>query len=104
MRPRLACPSQERWCDPGESSFAHLLVVALKDALVEARPTAQYIMECLRQVTEIHSLNLRIKDPEHLLAKVIRKKIERREFVVARGSDRSQGSDLSGVRVLHLVK
>jgi putative GTP pyrophosphokinase len=34
-------------------------------------PTGNYIASCLRQVEAVHSLKIRLKNPEHLVAKYI---------------------------------
>jgi ppGpp synthetase/RelA/SpoT-type nucleotidyltranferase len=41
----------------------------------DLEPTAKYIADCLRQVDAVHSLKIRLKDTEHLVEKIIRKKI-----------------------------
>jgi putative GTP pyrophosphokinase len=66
-------------------------------------PTANYVLECLRVIPEVHSLKMRLKDPEHLLEKIIRKRIEE-NIIVSVEDYQSQITDLIGIRVLHLFK
>lgn len=37
--------------------------------------TADYVLQRLREVGAVHSLKVRIKHPEHLMQKIIRKKL-----------------------------
>ncbi|GAB6088816.1 RelA/SpoT domain-containing protein [Spirochaeta dissipatitropha] len=52
----------------------------------------------------IHSLNYRLKDPAHLVKKIIRKRIENPERIIELGNYRQQITDLIGIRALHLFK
>ncbi len=69
-------------------------------------PTAGFIVECLRRVPEVHSLRYRIKSPEHLIAKIIRKKLARPDDPqeVTKENYRDVITDLIGIRALHLFK
>jgi ppGpp synthetase/RelA/SpoT-type nucleotidyltranferase len=67
-------------------------------------PTAQHIAERLRSVKEVHSLKIRIKDPEHLLEKIVRKAIERPKVKISPDNYTTRITDLIGIRVLHLFK
>lgn len=71
---------------------------------VRLQPTASYVAQLIGQVPEAHSLKVRIKDVEHLLAKVVRKRLDRPERVIDVGNYREVITDLVGVRVLHLFK
>jgi len=66
--------------------------------------TAKYLVDRLQPAPEVHSLKFRIKDSEHLIEKIIRKKIEdpTKEFSVENYAH--QITDLIGLRVLHLFK
>ncbi|MEJ7698578.1 MAG: RelA/SpoT domain-containing protein [Pyrinomonadaceae bacterium] len=68
------------------------------------KPIANYIDESLRLIKEVHSLRIRIKDPEHLVEKIIRKKLENNEFDVTLKNYKEKITDLVGVRALHLFK
>ena len=72
--------------------------------LSELRTTAQYVVERLQTVTAVHSLKSRIKDGEHLVEKIIRKKKEGNDFEVDCATYENHITDLVGVRVLHLFK
>lgn len=67
-------------------------------------PTALYISERLRSISAVHSLRIRLKDPEHLIEKIIRKKAENSEFDINIDNYREKVTDLIGLRVLHLFK
>jgi putative GTP pyrophosphokinase len=65
---------------------------------------AKFISDSLRQVKEVHSLKFRVKDPEHLLEKIIRKKLEDNSMYIAPENYGETITDLIGVRALHLFK
>ena len=65
---------------------------------------AASLAERLRQVQEVHSVRVRIKEPEHLVAKVIRKTLERPHIGITAENFSSRITDLLGLRVLHLFK
>ena len=75
-----------------------------KATMAELRTAARYIAERLQEVPAVHSLNVRIKDPEHLIAKIIRKKIEKPELAIDITSYQASVTDLIGIRALHLFK
>jgi putative GTP pyrophosphokinase len=66
--------------------------------------TARYITDNLRQVEQVHSLKYRVKDPEHLLEKIIRKKLDDTSLDIRFENYREKITDLIGVRALHLFK
>lgn len=71
---------------------------------------ASTISEILRENSEVHSIRSRVKDPEHLVNKVIRKTIRERkksgneEFVITIENYLNEITDIVGIRVLHLYK
>src|SRR5262245_32529528 len=65
-------------------------------------PTVRYIVDSLRGLPEVHSLRYRVKDPEHLVAKIIRKKLERANLEITPQNYRETITDLVGIRALHL--
>jgi putative GTP pyrophosphokinase len=79
---------------------------------LELQNVANSISQTLQQVPSIHSLKVRVKDPDHLIEKIIRKQLEH----VERPDDRltyadctpetydSRITDLVGIRALHLFK
>ena len=78
-----------------EAHSAHLEIL---------EPTASGIVDRLRQVKEVHSTKFRIKDPEHLLAKIIRKRQKDPERDINLKSYQVEITDLIGIRALHLFK
>jgi putative GTP pyrophosphokinase len=66
--------------------------------------TGAYIADRLRQVEQVHSLKFRIKDPEHVIEKVVRKSIATPELALTSENYREALTDLVGVRALHLFK
>lgn len=73
-------------------------------ATSQLQKTANYIAESLRTVQETHSIRYRIKNPEHLVAKIVRKALDRPGLIITPTSYRDVITDLIGVRVLHLFK
>jgi len=71
---------------------------------VDNEPTAHYLTECLRKVEGVHSTQYRMKDPEHLLEKIIRKKRKNPEIDITKDNYYDIITDLTGVKVLHLFK
>ena len=70
----------------------------------DLEPLAAYLAERLRQVKEVHSVRVRIKEPDHLVAKIIRKTLERPHAGITDENFASRITDLLGLRVLHLFK
>ena len=75
-----------------------------KGMLAELQTTATCVVERLQTVPAVHSLKSRIKEADHLVAKIIRKKCEGRNFAVDCATYDESITDLVGVRVLHLFK
>ncbi len=72
--------------------------------VVELEPVAEYVASILRKEANVHSVRQRIKDPEHLIEKIIRKKLidPASEYTVS--NYKTKITDLVGIRVLHLFK
>lgn len=66
--------------------------------------TGNLVSEHLRQIPQVHSLKMRIKDPEHLIDKLIRKKLKEPEREITIENYETEVTDLVGVRALHLFK
>ena len=64
--------------------------------------TGNTIAERLRQIPSVHSLKMRVKNSEHLLDKIIRKKEKEPDRIIDVNTYRSEITDLVGVRALHL--
>jgi GTP pyrophosphokinase len=67
-------------------------------------PLAASLAERLRQVQEVHSVRMRLKDPDHLVAKILRKTLEKPDVGITAENFASRITDLLGLRVLHLFK
>ncbi|HLY36978.1 MAG TPA: hypothetical protein VKU61_03010 [Candidatus Binatia bacterium] len=66
--------------------------------------TANYIVERLRGLSAVHSVKLRIKNGEHLIAKVIRKRLDEPTRDITAENYGQEITDLIGIRALHLFK
>lgn len=62
------------------------------------------LFEQFIKIQRVHSVRYRVKDPEHLIEKIIRKKIENPERVITLSTYLSELDDIIGVRILHLFK
>lgn len=72
----------------------------------DLRATASYFAAAFQATKGVHSVRWRIKDPDHLIAKIIRKRIEKSPKYQDVSIDNYHQiiTDLIGVRVLHLFK
>ena len=70
----------------------------------ELQTAATYISQRLQSVPGVHSLKVRIKHPEHLIAKIIRKTLEDPDLTFDANSYEERITDLIGIRALHLFK
>ncbi|WP_456270355.1 hypothetical protein M1E15_20490 [Bacillus sp. JZ76] len=66
--------------------------------------TGKTIADILRTHSYAHTVRMRIKEPEHLIEKLIRKKIRDNGFSFDLQDYKSKITDLIGLRVLHLYK
>lgn len=67
-------------------------------------PTAVYLFNSLMTADNVHSVRYRIKDPEHLIEKIIRKKSEDEKSNITLENYKEEVTDLIGLRALHLYK
>lgn len=67
-------------------------------------PTAKYVIDRLLKLSEVHSVRYRIKNTEHLIAKIIRKTTEKPDRKIDISNYKKEITDLIGIRVLHLFK
>ena len=65
---------------------------------------ANYVANTLQRVPKVHSVKVRLKSPEGLIAKIIRKKIDDPGRVINLGNYETEITDLIGGRALHLFK
>lgn len=70
----------------------------------ELESTAEFIFNNLRKLDKVHSVKFRVKDPEHLIEKIIRKKKLDDKSDVNLLNYKTEITDLIGLRVLHLFK
>ncbi len=67
-------------------------------------PYLGYFTEALRHAPNVHSIKARLKDPEHLIEKIIRLKEENPSRKITLQNYRDEITDLIGIRALHLFK
>jgi putative GTP pyrophosphokinase len=67
-------------------------------------PAANYFRDLLQQLPEVHSLKVRVKHPDHVVEKIIRKCFQRPNREITGENYRREITDLVGVRALHLFK
>lgn len=70
----------------------------------EYQTISNYIFDLFNGVDSVHSIRRRIKDPEHLIEKIIRKSLEDTSLKIEFDNYKQYITDLIGVRVLHLFK
>lgn len=66
--------------------------------------TAIFIFNSLMKIPGVHSVRYRIKDAEHLIEKIIRKKIDNPKRSITLENYKTDITDLIGLRALHLFK
>jgi|GEM_PF-127728 len=72
--------------------------------LTEYEPIELFIVSCFKKLEHVHSIRSRIKDPEHLIEKTIRRKIENANIDINENNYQLHITDLIGIRILHLYK
>lgn len=65
---------------------------------------ARYVADRLSTVGQLHTVKTRIKDPDHLIEKIIRKKTKHPQVIIDLKNYSRIITDLAGVRALHLFK
>lgn len=70
----------------------------------ELERIANVVGNSLKKVQAVHLVSHRIKDPEHLIEKIIRKKLRKPEITITVENYTKKVTDLIGIRVLHLFK
>jgi len=66
--------------------------------------SAIYIFNKLMKTPNVHSVRYRIKDEEHVIEKIIRKRIKDPETIISLNNYKDELTDLIGIRALHLFK
>jgi putative GTP pyrophosphokinase len=87
-----------RWDDLAEIADHHAMCRS------ELLPAAHNVVEHLQDLGAVHSIRMRLKDPEHLIEKMIRKALEKPGLTFDLKNYRQRVTDLVGVRALHLFK
>jgi ppGpp synthetase/RelA/SpoT-type nucleotidyltranferase len=96
-----------------EHSIDWEVLVSLYNDFIQIKPSletqASYISEVLRGNKKVHTVRSRVKDPEHLIAKLVRKTKERQEkygedFQFNLQNYKEEITDLIGVRAIHIFK
>ncbi len=67
-------------------------------------PTAKYIAEELENVPQVHTVRYRLKETDHLIEKIIRKKKLNPSLQINKSNYQEIITDLIGVRAIHLFK
>lgn len=70
----------------------------------ELEPILNMVADVLRRHEKVHSIKQRLKNPEHLIEKIIRKKIKYPERNITIENYKNEITDLLGIRVIHLFK
>lgn len=70
----------------------------------QLEPPAKYLVDIFHKVAGVHSVRYRIKSPDKLIAKIIRKRIENPARIITIENYKSELTDLIGIRILHLFK
>lgn len=84
----------------------HTHFLSIRESLITQ---ADFIANTLRANKTIHTVRSRVKDPEHLIAKIIRKTPQRKEqkgedFCFTVDNYQDEITDLIGVRAIHIFK
>lgn len=75
-----------------------------KSITKELNLIARYIEDKLQALDVVHSVRCRVKNPDHLIAKIIRKRIASPSRKITIENYRSMITDLVGIRAIHLFK
>jgi putative GTP pyrophosphokinase len=75
-----------------------------RSRMPELLNVADFVVNWLRVIPDVHSVKVRVKDPDGLKAKIIRKRIESPDRVIDLTNYTVQVTDLIGARALHLFK
>lgn len=89
-----------------ELKWSDLMKVAsdYEDYKKRIDPIGRYLVERFIVVNKVHSVRYRVKDTEHLIDKIIRKKLEDPSRVINLQNYKQEVTDLVGLRILHLFK
>lgn len=80
------------------------IYIDFKQKIPELENIAKFLSNQLMGIKRIHSTRFRVKDPEHLIEKIIRKKIKNNSIEINIDNYYVVLTDLIGIRGLHLYK
>ncbi|RUO44518.1 RelA/SpoT domain-containing protein [Idiomarina aquatica] len=99
--------SKDDW-DKAAISVDELKSIATdyKKSIPHLNESAEFLAKVLQKCPQVHSVRWRVKDPEHLLEKIIRKRASgsKKYLEISEHNYFEIVTDLVGVRVLHLFK
>ncbi|EOT1825859.1 RelA/SpoT domain-containing protein [Vibrio vulnificus] len=99
--------SVEDW-EKANISFEELMTIDndYRQQLSHLNESAEFLAKVLQKCKHVHSVRWRVKEPEHVLEKIVRKKANGSEKYkdVSVNNYSEMITDLVGVRVLHLFK
>ena len=72
--------------------------------LPDLEALARYVVDIILKNKIVHSINYRLKDPEHLMSKIVRKRLENPDAPIDMDNYQDRITDLIGIRALHLFK
>ncbi|TVR56326.1 MAG: hypothetical protein EA426_13820 [Spirochaetaceae bacterium] len=91
-----------------EAGLSWQTLVNITDDYARITPALEnvgrYIVEAILKCPRVHSIKYRLKDPEHLIEKIIRKTIHDPSRNITAENYRQSITDLVGIRALHLFK
>lgn len=70
----------------------------------ELERTALPLFNTLIKMDKVHSVRYRIKDPEHVIEKIIRKRAKQPKRIITKENYYKELTDLIGLRAIHLFK
>lgn len=99
--------THEDW-EKAAIEFDDLKAIALDHAakVTSLDDAASYLAKILQKCPQVHSVRWRVKNPEHLIEKIVRKRVLGSEKYLTINTENYTEiiTDLIGVRVLHLFK
>ncbi|SFB89694.1 ppGpp synthetase catalytic domain-containing protein (RelA/SpoT-type nucleotidyltranferase) [Marinospirillum celere] len=99
--------SQDDW-EKAEITFDELLKIDAdySSKVTHLNESAEFLAKVLQKCDQVHSVRWRVKEPEHVLEKIVRKKASNSPKYIDVSVDNYAEliTDLVGVRILHLFK
>lgn len=97
--------SEEQFQSAG-IGWIELLAIAddYNRSMPDLETVGRYVVDIILKNKIVHSINYRLKDPDHLLAKIVRKRLESPDNDIGIENYKDRITDLIGIRALHLFK